>query len=124
MMLYSRVILPVAAFALCSVTGCCGFPGASDQLTSKPIGGAVTHFQGEDQRLPGFAEKHFADRPFKVISSARRHRKDLDAAWGGCGPKYAEVFELCDYARKPVAKEVAYLRSLGFKWIGPEPQAE
>ena len=58
--------------------------------------------------------------PGRLISNARRHREELDRAWGGCGPKYAEVFELCDYARKPVPKEVAYLRSLGFKWLGPD----
>ena len=58
--------------------------------------------------------------PGRLISNACRHREELDRAWGGCGPKYAEVFELCDYARKPVPKEVAYLRSLGFKWLGPD----
>lgn len=59
--------------------------------------------------------------PGRPKANGKRHRAELDAAWGGKGPRYAEVFELCDYARPPAPSEVAYLRSLGFKWVGKEP---
>jgi len=59
--------------------------------------------------------------PGRPLANGRLHRKALDAAWGGKGPQFAEVFELCEYARPPVAKEVEFLRSLGAKWVGKEP---
>lgn len=60
--------------------------------------------------------------PGRPVANGKRHRAEIDAAWGGQGPRYAEVFELCDYARKPAPKEIAYLESLGFKWIGNPPK--
>lgn len=61
--------------------------------------------------------------PGRPTGNGRRHRKEIDDAWGGKGPTYAEVFELCEYARKPVPKEIAFLRSLpNVKWIGAEPK--
>lgn len=61
--------------------------------------------------------------PGRPRANGRQHRKALDAAWGGKGPRYAEVFELCDYARPPAAKEIAFLRLVGAKWVGKEPGA-
>jgi len=58
--------------------------------------------------------------PGRPVTNGMRHRKELDAAWGGKGPRYADVFELCRYARRPVAAEIAFLRSIGAKWVGPE----
>lgn len=60
--------------------------------------------------------------PGRPLANGKRHRKEIDAAWGGKGPRYAEVFELCDYARPPAQKEVEYLESLGFKWLAPRPK--
>ena len=60
--------------------------------------------------------------PGRPLANGKRHRKEIDAAWGGKGPRYAEVFELCDYARPPAPKEVEYLESLGFKWLAPRPK--
>lgn len=61
--------------------------------------------------------------PGRPTGNGRRHRKELDEAWGGNGPKYAEVFELCEYARPPAPSEVAFLRSLpNTKWVGKEPK--
>ena len=67
-------------------------------------------------RIRFLREKLMPNRP---RTNGIRHRAELDAAWGGKGPQYAEVFELCEYARPPAPKEIAYLRSLGFKWTGP-----
>lgn len=69
-------------------------------------------------RIAFLREKMMPGRP---LANGRQHRKALDAAWGGKGPRYAEVFELCDYARPPSAKEIAFLRSVGCKWRGREP---
>lgn len=55
--------------------------------------------------------------PGRPTGNGRRHRAELDAAWGGSGPKYAEVFELSEYGRKPDPKEIAFLRSIGAKWM-------
>lgn len=60
--------------------------------------------------------------PGRPTGNGRRHREELDAAWGGKGPKYAEVFELSEYGRPPEPKEIAFLRSIGAKWVGPEPK--
>jgi len=60
--------------------------------------------------------------PGRPKGNGRRHRKELDEAWGGKGPKYAEVFELCEYGRPPEPKEIDFLRSIGAKWVGPEPK--
>ena len=60
--------------------------------------------------------------PGRPTANGIRHRKEIDEAWGGKGPQYAEVFELCAYARKPAPKEIAFLRSIGCKWLGPEPK--
>jgi len=38
-------------------------------------------------------------------------------AFPGKDPKYVDAFELCEYARPPSEKEIAYLRSLGFAWL-------
>ena len=59
---------------------------------------------------------------FRANEFGRRHREELDAAWGGKGPEFAEVFELSEYGRKPDPKEIAFLRSVGAKWTGPEPK--
>ena len=63
-------------------------------------------------RLAFLREKMMPGRP---TGNGRRHRRELDAAWGGKGPTYAEVFELCDYARKPTPSELDFLRSIGAK---------
>lgn len=55
--------------------------------------------------------------PGRPVANGKRHRKEIDGAWGGKGPRLAEVFELCRYARRPVAEEIDYLRSLGMKWL-------
>ena len=60
--------------------------------------------------------------PGRPKANGRRHRKELDAAWGGKGPTYAEVFELCEYGRPPEPKEIEFLQSIGAKWVGPEPK--
>lgn len=70
-------------------------------------------------RIAFLREKMMPGRP---VSNAVRHRRELDAAWCGKGPKYAEVFELCQYARPPVAKEIAFLRAAGCRWVGTEPE--
>ena len=70
-------------------------------------------------RIRFIREKMMPGRP---TANGRRHRKELDEAWGGKGPQYAEVFELCEYARRPEPKEIEFLRSLGMKWVGPEPK--
>ena len=85
-----------------------GFDPAKDIPPASDHAGRIAFLR--DKMMPG--------RP---TGNGRRHRKELDAAWGGKGPKYAEVFELCEYARPPVPKEVAFLRSLGMKWVGKEP---
>jgi len=70
-------------------------------------------------RLAFLREKMMPGRP---TANGRRHRAEIDAAWGGKGPTYAEVFELCEYARKPVPQEIAFLRTLpNVKWLGEEP---
>jgi len=56
--------------------------------------------------------------PGRPVANGRRHRKEIDAAWGGKGPRYAEVFELCEYGRKPEHVEIDFLRSIGAKWVG------
>ena len=59
--------------------------------------------------------------PGRPTANGKRHRKEIDAAWGGKGPQYAEVFELCEYARMPIPKEIAFLTSLpDVKWLGQE----
>jgi hypothetical protein len=60
--------------------------------------------------------------PGRPKANGRRHRKEIDEAWGGKGPRYAEVFELCEYGRPPEPKEIEFLRSIGAKWVGPEPK--
>jgi len=68
-------------------------------------------------RLAFIREKMMPGRP---TANGKRHRRELDAAWGGKGPRYAEVFELCPYARPPAPREISFLRSLGAKWVGSE----
>lgn len=58
--------------------------------------------------------------PGRPVGNGLRHRAELDAAWNGKGPKYAEVFELSEYGRLPEPKELAFLRSIGAKWVGSE----
>jgi len=71
-------------------------------------------------RVAFLREKMMPGRP---TGNGRRHRREIDEAWGGKGPVYAEVFELSEYARRPVPKEIAFLRSLpDVKWIGEEPR--
>jgi len=70
-------------------------------------------------RLAFIRDKMMPGRP---TGNGRRHRQELDAAWGGKGPKYAEVFELSEYGRPPEPKEIEFLRALGAKWVGPEPK--
>ena len=86
-----------------------GFDPAKDIPPASDHAGRIAFLR--DKMMPG--------RP---TGNGRRHRKELDAAWGGKGPKYAEVFELCEYARLPAPSEIAYLRSLGMKWVGKEPK--
>lgn len=57
--------------------------------------------------------------PGRPKGNGLRHRAELDAAWGGKGPEFAEVFELSEYGRKPDSKEIAFLRSIGAKWKSP-----
>jgi len=54
--------------------------------------------------------------PGRPTANGRRHRVELDAAWGGKGPTYAEVFELSEYGRDPEPKELDFLRAIGAKW--------
>ena len=54
--------------------------------------------------------------PGRPRNNGKRHRAELDAAWGGKGPEFAEVFELSEYGRSPDPKEIAFLRSVGAKW--------
>ena len=85
-----------------------GFDPATDIPPASDHAGRIAFLR--DKMMPG--------RP---TGNGRRHRRELDAAWGGKGPRYAEVFELCEYARPPVPSEIAFLRSLGAKWVGKEP---
>lgn len=64
-------------------------------------------------RIRFVREKMMPGRP---TANAKRHRKELDAAWGGKGPRYAEVYELCEYARKPSKSEKDFLKSIGARW--------
>lgn len=70
-------------------------------------------------RIAFLREKMMPGRP---TGNGRRHRRELDEAWGGKGPTYAEVFELSEYGRPPEPKEIEFLRSIGAKWVGPEPK--
>jgi len=56
--------------------------------------------------------------PPDLYLNGRLHRELIDRAFPDTKPAYVDAFELCEYARKPCRKEVDYLLSLGFKWVG------
>ena len=55
--------------------------------------------------------------PPDLYRNGELHRALVDRAFGGKGPKYVDVFEICEYSRPPSPPERKFLASLGFKWV-------
>jgi len=60
--------------------------------------------------------------PSDLYLNAELHADLVKRTFPGKNLKYVDVFELCEYARLPCAKEIGYLKSLGFKWTRIEPR--
>ena len=56
----------------------------------------------------------------RTRSNGRIHRAAIEKAFGANAPEFVDVYELSEYGRKPCKKELAFLKSLGFKWMAAE----
>ena len=69
--------------------------------------------KGKEERF-AFLRQHV---PTDLYLNAELHPDVVKSAFPGKNLKYVDAFELCEYARSPCQKEIAYLMSLGFKWL-------
>jgi len=71
---------------------------------------------GKAERL-AFMKKNI---PTDLYLNVELNPDVVKRAFPGKDLKYVDAFELCEYARPPCKKEIAYLKSLGFKWLRAE----